>query len=194
MNDPGMRALTTKRLVLRRFTEADADAMYANWANDPAVTRYLTWDVHPDKEITRVLLQTWVAQYDEGGYYNWVITLDGMPIGNIAIVNCSAQDENAEIGYALGKRWWGQGLMSEALARVLQYLFEDLALHRVYLKYDTQNIGSGRVMQKNGLREEGLLREHMRRKDDSFGDVRFYGILREEWLTRQKEGSHGNLL
>lgn len=185
MNNPGTQTLRTPRLTLRRFTMEDVDPMFDNWANDDAVTRYLMWDSHGDREVTRVLLETWVAQYAEDGVYNWAIEYEGAAIGGISVVSGSEKDEWAEIGYCMGKAWWGQGLMTEALQAVLRFLFEQVQLHRVYLRHDAENIGSGRVMLKNGLVHEGTLRKHHKRKDGSFADMCLYGLLRDEWLAHE---------
>lgn len=181
----GTRTLETDRLTLRRYTVADAEAMYANWASDDVVTEYLTWPTHPDSEVTRVVLETWVEQYEEDGFYNWGIVYDGTVIGNIAVVNASENDERAEIGYCIGRAWWGKGIMTEALGAVMDFLFGEVGLHRIFLRYDVANIGSGRVMEKNGLTREGTLRDEHKRKDGSFGDMAVYGILRHEWEARK---------
>lgn len=181
MNHQGTQPLLSPRLTLRRFTMDDVEAMYQNWASDDAVTQYLFWETHPDTEVTRAVLSTWVEQYEQAGYYNWAIALEGRVIGNIAVVRCSERDEWAEIGYVIGRAHWGQGIMTEALAAVLRFLFESVGLHRVMLRHDVENIGSGRVMVKNGLQYEGTLRGHHRRRDGTWADLAVYGILRAEW-------------
>lgn len=185
MTDLGTRTLTTERLVLRRFTPDDAPAVYANWASDPAVTVTLEWEAHPDLDVTRAVLQTWAEQHESDGYYNWAITRDGEAIGAIAVVNCSAQHAYAEIGYALSRSLWRQGIMTEALGAVTDFLFGEVGVNRLLLMHDTQNPASGRVMVKNGYMLEGVLREQRRRKDGSFGDLRVYGMLQKEWRVRQ---------
>lgn len=185
MTHLGTRALETDRLTLRRYTVDDAEAMYANWASDDAVTQYLTWPTHPDSEVSRAVMETWVEQYAEEGFYNWGIVYEGVLIGNIAVVNASGHDERAEIGYCIGRAWWGKGIMTEALGAVLDFLFGEVGLHRISLRHDVANTGSGRVMEKNGLAREGILRGEHKRKDGSFGDMAVYGILRGEWEARR---------
>lgn len=184
MTHKGTQPLQSGRLLLRRFTTDDADTMYANWAGDPEVTRYLFWDAHPDALVTHALLTVWTEQYKKDGYYNWAIALDGQIIGNISVVDCSDRDEWAEIGYCIGKDYWGRGIMTDALSAVLGFLFDEVGLHRVYLKHDIENVGSGRVMIKNGLTLEGLLRGQHRRKDGTWADLRVYGMLQNEWRAR----------
>lgn len=182
MNHVGTRSITTPRLVLRRFTMDDVQSMYDGWASDPEATFYLGWDTHPDVEVTRTVIQTWIEQYVHDGCYNWAIERDGQLIGSILVVTCSDADAYAEIGYSSARSHWGQGYMTEALSAVIGFLFDTVGLHRIYLRYDPENTGSGRVMQKCGLTYEGTLRGHYKRKDGAFGNLAYYGILREEWL------------
>lgn len=100
------------------------------------------------------------------------------------MVEASTSHRYAEIGYCLRSADWGKGIATEALNGVLGFLFDIVGLHRVYLRHDTRNAASGRVMQKNGLVHEGTLRQHFRRKDGTFGDVAVYGILHGEWISR----------
>ena len=86
MNHCGTQRLETKRLILRRLTKSDAEAMFRNWASDPEVTRFLTWPAHTDVNVTRYVLGTWLPQYEKQDYYHWVITVqenEEEPIGTI---------------------------------------------------------------------------------------------------------------
>lgn len=86
MNHCGTQRLETKRLILRRLTEADADAMYRNWASDPEVTRFLTWPTHSSPEVTQNVISLWLPLYAKPDYYHWAITLKengDEPIGTI---------------------------------------------------------------------------------------------------------------
>ena len=89
MKHCGTQTLETKRLILRRFTVRDADAMYTNWASDPEVTRYLTWPAHAGVETSRAVLADWTAAYAQESCYQWAIVLKEHgcdPIGSIAAV------------------------------------------------------------------------------------------------------------
>ena len=89
MKHCGTKRLETERLILRRFAPSDAEAMYKNWASDSEVTRFLTWPAHGSAEVSRRVLETWAAQYENDDYYQWAIVLkengDG-PIGSISAV------------------------------------------------------------------------------------------------------------
>lgn len=187
MKHAGTVPLFTERLVLRRYTMDDVDAAYHNWMSDPAVTEHVTWERHPDKEVTAAVLQVWTDQYANDFYYHWGIEYDGELIGDIAVVMASEHNEYVEIGYCLGKAWWGQGLMSEALARVVRFMFETLELHRVFARHDVRNVASGRVMQKVGLLYEGKMRGHFVRKDGTWADQLVYGMLRDDWIAQHAD-------
>lgn len=179
----GTVSLLTPRLVLRQYTLDDVDAAYANWMSDPEVARYVTWEAHPDRDVTREVLSVWIGQYANEHYYHWGIEMDGVLIGDIAVVMGSEQHEHAEIGYCLSRKYWGQGVMSEALGRVLRFMFKRMRVHRIMTRHDVQNPGSGSVMRKNGMTKEGTMREHFRRKDGTWADLDVYSILDREWMA-----------
>ncbi len=185
MTHYGTVTLQTARLTLRQMTLDDAEAMFRNWANDPEVTQYLFWETHEDVEASRAVLSTWVPRYEDTGVYNWGIVFEGQLVGNIAVVGASGQDDWAEIGYVIGRAWWGRGIMTEALEGVMRFLFEAVGVHRIMLKHDERNPASGRVMVKNGLTYEGTIREGHRRKDGTWANLPMYGILTDEWKARR---------
>lgn len=160
MNKAGTQRIETQRLILRRFKIEDAEDMYTNWASDTEVTRYLTWPVHSNVEITRSLLTEWVSHYSDGGYFNWVMEYKetGKAIGNISVVKLHENTEAADIGYCMSRAYWGHGLMPEALKGVMAYLFDVVGLNRIAACHDVNNPKSGRVMDKAGMKREGILR------------------------------------
>lgn len=182
MKHIGTHNIETERLRLRPFVQGDAPAMFRNWASDPEVTKYLTWPAHGSVEISEMVLRDWVGQYGEPGFYQWAIVLDslGEPVGSIAVV---ARDDNAqwvELGYCIGRRWWHQGIVAEALAAVIRFLFEKTGVNRIQARHDPHNPNSGAVMRKCGMRYEGTLRG-IDRNNQGICDACVYGILREEY-------------
>ncbi len=180
LNHKGTQVLYTERLTLRRFTPEDAPAMYRNWASDPDVTKFLTWEPHGSVDVTNVLLKMWCKEYTRLNRYNWVIEYQGEPIGGIDVVGASERNEWAELGYCMGKKWWNQGLMTEAVSAVTAYLFREIGFHRLIIEHATENPGSGRVAQKCGFQLEGIQREHIK-KEGHFLDIARYAMLRDEW-------------
>ena len=161
MKHLGTKTIETDRLILRRFTVGDAQAMFDNWASDDAVTRYLTWPTHTNVDVSKMVVQMWVENYAHDDFYNWAIELKAIaqPVGNISVVRCSDNSRRAEMGYCMGKKWWHQGIMSEALAAVIGYLIREVGINRVEARHAVENPGSGGVMKKCGMTYEGTLRQ-----------------------------------
>ncbi len=176
----GTQTIETERLILREFTLDDVGAMFRNWTQDPDVTRFLRWAPHSDEQVTTDLVKKWMAQYGDSDYYHWVIALkeSNMPIGSIGILNVSVLDESGEIGYAVGKPWWGQGYTAEATKTVIAFAFEQVGFHRLEAYHSVNNPASGRVMQKCGMTLEGRLR-HKYKCSEGFQDCDLYAILNE---------------
>ncbi len=160
MNKVGTQTIETDRLILRKFRLEDAEDMYANWASDPEVTRFLTWQPHPNVDATKSLLSDWIQRYEDGGYFNWVMELKetGKAIGNISVVKLKENTETADMGYCMSRAYWGKGLMPEALRAVMDFLFDVVGVNRVAACHDVNNPKSGRVMDKAGMKQEGILR------------------------------------
>ncbi|MBE6553719.1 MAG: GNAT family N-acetyltransferase [Ruminococcaceae bacterium] len=178
--------LTTPRLTLRRMMVADTEDMY-EYASRPDVTKYLTWYPHPDRHYTREYLQYLGNRYAAGMFYDWAVIYepDCKMVGTCGFTafNCAA--DSAEVGYVLNPSYWGKGIATEALTRVLYYAFHDLKLHRVEAKYIEGNERSRRVMEKVGMTFEGIMREGMLIKG-SYVNVGICSILRSEWEALQK--------
>lgn len=181
MRHIGTKTLETSRLVLRRFTLEDAQAMYDNWASDPEVTRYLTWPAHGSVDISKMVLADWVRDYEKDDNYQWAIELKelGQPIGSISVVSHNDKAQLAHIGYCIGRSWWRQGIMTEALQAVMDFLFEEVGVNRIESRHDPRNPGSGRVMDKCGMQYEGLLRQSDW-NNQGICDAVWYGLLRSE--------------
>lgn len=153
----GTRQIETERLILRRFTVEDADKMYENWANDPEVTKYLTWPTHQDVETTKAVLKDWVAGYEKENQYQWCIALKekNEPIGSISVVGSCEKANSVEIGYCIGRAFWHQGYTSEALAAVMKFFLDEAGAARIQARHDAKNPHSGDVMKKCGMKYEG---------------------------------------
>lgn len=181
MNHKGTQTLETERLILRRFTVDDAPAMYAGWCADPEVTRYLTWEPHPNADATRQLLETWVTDYERPETYNWVLEMKGAGIiGNCSVVRIDESIDECELGWCMNRRYWGQGYMPEAARAILRYLFDEVGANRVAAKHDVENPKSGRVMAKIGMRFEGVRRQGFR-GTRGIRDTACYAILKSDW-------------
>ena len=178
----GTVTIQTKRLILRKFRHDDAEPMFKNWAADIDVCRYLTWDAHSDLSVTKAVIERFISGYESDRCYHWVIVLKetGEPVGSISVVLMSETSRWCEIGYCLSKSCWNKGLMSEALFAVMDFLFNKIGFHRIQAKHDVDNLVSGRVMQKCGMRFEGLLREANLQKSGRYSDLALYGMVKCE--------------
>ena len=181
MNHKGTKTLETERLILRQFTLDDAEAMYRNWANDPEVTRFMTWPPYENAEGTRKKLQQWVEEYKDPSNYTWAIVPKdlGEPIGSISVVAVVEERDIVSIGYCIGRKWWHQGLTSEAFAAVISFMFEEVGVNRLAAKHDVNNPHSGMVMKKCGMKYEGTLRSSDR-NNQGICDASWYAILKSD--------------
>ena len=192
MNKTGTQRIETHRLILRRYGIGDAEDMYENWASDPEVTRFLTWPTHTDAGVSRRVLGDWIPRYADGGFFNWAIELKetGRVIGNISVVKLNEGTEAADIGYCLGRAYWGRGIMPEALRAVMDYLFDTVGLNRVAACHDVNNPKSGKVMEKAGMKREGVLRGAGRNNQGICDEV-WYAALKIDRSAPQPKKAQG---
>jgi [ribosomal protein S5]-alanine N-acetyltransferase len=181
MRHKGTITLETDRLILRRLTIHDANAVFRNWASDPEVTKYLTWPTHKSIEVSTDWCRQNVDSYIHDDYYSWIIVLKslGEPIGSIGTVSSNERVGMVHIGYCIGKPWWHQGYTSEALAVVIKFFFKEVGANRIESRFDPHNPNSGKVMEKCGLKREGTLRK-ADWNNQGICDSVFYAILAED--------------
>ena len=182
MNTP---TLETARLILRRFTKGDAEAVFQNWTSDDLVTKYLRWPTHGDAAVTKQILEDWICQYQDAAFYQWAIVPKDLkePIGTISVVSMDAKTEKVHIGYCIGSKWWNRGYTSEALAGVIPFFFEEVKVQRIEAQHDPNNPNSGKVMAKCGMVYEGTLRK-ADWGNQGIVDACMYGMLREDYDKR----------
>ncbi|ARC86365.1 acetyltransferase family protein [Clostridium argentinense CDC 2741] len=187
----GTEAISTDRLLLRRFELNDAYDMFKNWANDSEITKFLSWKPHSSVEDTKEILGQWVNEYKDNNIYNWVIELKeiGEVIGSICIVKLDEKNYSCEVGYCISRMYWNKGIMSESLKAVIDYLFSEIEFNRIAAKHDTNNVASGKVMLKSGMKYEGTLRQVEIRDNKEFYDLAVYAILKNDWLIKDKQSS-----
>ena len=182
MNHLGTKKIETTRLILRPFVREDAGAMYRNWASDPEVTKFLSWPTYKTVDTAYEILNIWVPQYRDDTFYQWAIELKeiGEVIGSISVVNFDERVDMAEIGFCIGRSWWGQGIMTEAFQAVIDFLFGEVGVLRIEAGHDPNNPTSGAVQRKCGLKYEGTLRRSIR-SNQGITDKTVMAILKEEW-------------
>lgn len=181
MKHLGTKRIETSRLILRPFVPEDARAMYDNWAKNPEVTKFLSWPAYQSVDTANAVLAEWTRRYQKPDFYQWAIVLKELdqPIGSISVVNSDPRVDMVEIGYCIGKTWWGRGIMPEALSAVMDYLFDEVGMQRIEAGHDPNNPASGAVLRKCGMHYEGTLRRRIR-SNQGITDVAWYSMLKEE--------------
>ncbi|MBR3051777.1 MAG: GNAT family N-acetyltransferase [Selenomonadaceae bacterium] len=142
MKHCGTVRLETERLVLRRFTAEDAQAMYRNWASDGEVTRFLTWPAHAGPEVSKAVLEEWVRAYESESFYQWAIVPkepETGPVGSISAVSVNDSISMVHVSYCIGRRWWHRGITSEALKAVIDFFFDRVGANRIESRHDPRN-------------------------------------------------------
>jgi RimJ/RimL family protein N-acetyltransferase len=173
--------LQTERLLLRPFTDADAEALFA-LHSDAHVLRY--WDSPPWTEPARAqrFLAACRRMAEEGSGVRVAIdsATDGVFLGWCTVSRWNPDYRSAALGYCLGEAAWGKGYATEAAGALLRWAFDTLDLNRVQAETDTRNTASARVLEKLGFVREGTLREDCVVNGD-VSDSWVYGLLRREW-------------
>ena len=156
----GTPQLETERLILRRIRPSDEDDIF-EYGSDDEVSKFVVWNTHKTIEDTRSFINFTLARYekDEAGEWGIVLKENGKLIGTIGFPWCDVRNRRAELGYVLSRTYWGQGIMPEGVKKVLEFAFTEMELNRVECCHVTDNEKSGRVMQKAGMRFEGIARE-----------------------------------
>jgi [ribosomal protein S5]-alanine N-acetyltransferase len=173
----------SKRLCLRWISLADTEAFFAVYSH-PEVMRY--WSTPPlvDREEAANLIRKIEEDWKRQAILKWGIARrsDDHLIGSVTLFNLDFYHRRAEIGYALGREFWGQGYMSEALTALLRYAFAELGLHRIEADIDPRNAASIRTVEKLGFQREGHLRERWQTNGE-IQDAYFYGLLKQDFKT-----------
>ena len=151
MKHAGTQLLETKRLVLRKYDSSDADDMYRNWVTDPEVCRFWQWEPHRNIGETKTLLRGWIQEYGKPDYYHWTIELKSasQAIGYIYFSDVDDTDNSLSVHYALSRKYWGMGIMTEACRCVLDFAFTVLGAERIFSYHHAD------VYKRQPLRELG---------------------------------------
>ena len=181
MNHLGTIELETDRLLLRRFTLDDAESVFYNWASDDEVTKYLTWQTHKSIDVSRGYMDFCVKGYTDLSFYQWGIELKDTQelIGNISVVEVIDEIDSLELGWVIGRKYWGNGYTAEAALKLIDFLFDQVQANCICAGHDVNNPNSGRVMQKAGMKFEGILRQSGR-NNQGIVDMAHYSIIKSE--------------
>lgn len=147
----------TARLILRPIARGDASAIFSGYAQDPEVVRYLTWPPHRTLADTEAYISRCLAAPAE---LSRTYALTGHTAGRLigAFDLRRPATHRLDYGYVLARRYWGRGLMTEALTEIVQWAMRQDDIWRIGAVCDVDNPASARVMEKAGLEREGVLR------------------------------------
>jgi RimJ/RimL family protein N-acetyltransferase len=175
--------LTGERVTLRELTVDDAPAAF-EWGGDADWFRYLPLEHVATVEEERAFLAAREVeareqprvQYSLGVVWNETSEL----IGSVRLAISSPSHRGGDMGYGVRRDLWGRGITTEAAGLLLDFGFGTLGLHRIFAVHHPENVASGRVMQKLGMRFEGRQRDHMY-AHGRWRDSLAYAILEDEW-------------
>lgn len=177
--------LTTPRLLLRPLADADAPAVFAIFSH-PEVMRYWSSPPFTDMAQAERLVRDSQESHATSGYRQFGIVRqsDAALLGTCTFFAFHTASRRAEMGYALGRPFWGVGYMHEALTALVDYAFTALDLHRLEADIDPRNTASARTLERLGFRYEGLGRERWI-VEGEISDTAWYGLLAREWHEKR---------
>jgi len=180
--------LETERLRLRPFTLDDEAAVFV-LTSDPEIARFVRFEAHRTLVDTRAFLELVADHYLRGNRFAWALVRreDGLLIGSCGFVSQSTERKSAEIGYWLGRSYWGKGYAVEAARALVHFGFEQMGLERVEAKCFLQNHAGQRVIEKLGMKFERTDRSEMIKGE--YPELNMYGISRKDWQGKQTPNS-----
>lgn len=173
--------LDLDRLVLRPFSYSDAKRVQL-LAGDEAIASGAINIPHPYLDG---LAESWInshnSEFKKGNSLILAMTKKDSDtlIGSIGLY-INSKHKHAELGYWIGRDYWGNGYCSEAVAGIINYAFEKLLLNKIFAYFLTRNLASGKVLIKNGFKKEGSFRQHVLYKE-KFEDIECYSLLKAEY-------------
>ncbi|MEA1937472.1 MAG: GNAT family protein [Patescibacteria group bacterium] len=172
--------IKTKHFILRPFKMSDAESVAEN-VNNKNIYRHMLvipypYTIKDAKQWLRKVINNNRKKIPENAVF--AIEIDGQAVGSISI-NKIEQEHKAEIGYWLGEKYQGKGIMTQAIKEITKYGFRELKLCRLYAQVFSFNEGSMRVLEKNGYKFEGTLKKEVK-KDNKFLDCCLFAKTRSK--------------
>ena len=181
-----MPTLETKRLILRRIAMRDAGDIFA-YSRDEEVARHVLWSAQKDvgeaKDYCRFMMKRY--RCDQPSSWGIIEKATGRLVGTIGYMDYNEDNATVEVGYSLARWLWNGGYMTEALSRVIGYTFENMDINRIEAQHELANPSSGRVMEKCGMKKEGVLRQRLYNKG-RYVDVALYAIVKEDYEKNKR--------
>lgn len=171
-------ALSSERLVLREISTDDADSIYA-LRSDAVIMRYINRPLAKSKDDILQFIHSLDEMLAKNECINWAITLKGEEdrlLGMICLLRMQPENFRTELGYILHPDARGQGIMQEAVKRVIEYAFSALKFHSIEAVIDNRNQASARVLDATGFSREGFFKDKTFYNGE-FQDVAIYSLL-----------------
>jgi ribosomal-protein-alanine N-acetyltransferase len=172
--------LETDRLILRKLEVSDAED-YFHVIADPETIKHTRWELFHTVEESALYLGYLEEKYLKREAIHWGIIdkESNQLVGRAAFISFDSENERTEIGYVISRRFWNKGLISEAVRELIRYGFNDIGVNRIEARCNEDNLGSERVMQKAGMKFEGILREQLKMKG-KYKNQKMYSIIKND--------------
>ncbi len=174
-----MFELKGERVKLRRLRRSDASSM-ARHAHDKAISRYTTLPYPYRLEGAYEFIKLSQAHFRKKEAYELGIVVDGNVVGTMSLFNIDRKNGKAEMGYWIGREFWGRGLVTEAARLIMRFGFEEVGLERIFALVMHPNRASSKVLERLGFSYEGRLRKDALQNGRRM-DHLVYGMLAEEF-------------
>lgn len=182
-DSPNKQQLPAGRLLLRPLQAADADALFAIFS-DAETMRYWSSAAWTSMSQAEALITAAELGHADGSAlrFGLEIVASGQLIGTCTLYGFSSSNRRCEVGYILGRAYWGHGYMAEAMPALLAHAFGALDLNRVEADIDPRNTASARLLERLRFKKEGFMRERWI-VNGEICDTDYYGLLRADWLA-----------
>ncbi len=147
--------LETERLVLRPIKAGDVETIFNCWMQDEDVSRYMCWKASSDINEAKEFVSFELGNLEDDSWNRWLIELkETEEVIGTCLIFFNDEEDNWDISYNLGKKYWGNGYISEAMRAVMDYAKNELKIRECIAIHAVENPASGRVMEKLGFRYE----------------------------------------
>lgn len=177
MNNTLFYSLEGEKLKFTQMITEDSEAVHS-FASDPDVSRFIGWPLTHSLEETTTYVEEMIRRDKSGShiYANIIEKSTNKIVGTAMVFNFNKVAKHAEIGYVFHKDVWGRGFCTETVKLICDFAFGELQIHKLHAQVNAANIGSSRVLEKNGFELEGRLRDY-HFVDGQYYDSLLYGKL-----------------
>lgn len=178
--------IETESLLLRKFRKDDAESFFQRVGGSEQVTRYMLWQPHKSVLESQESIEKILSRYDGENGYTWAIALreDDSIIGRVDLLRFDEEGSSCSFAYMIGEKFWGKGFGTETLRAIFVFAFGKLDIHKIVADHMSENVASGKVMQKAGMHYVGKQLAKYE-KNGKVYDADEYEIMLEDWQQRE---------